>query len=80
MHGCGLKVIPSSCVLPRPKIRETYLDLTQQLRVCLVVGQLGRDRPLTSSLVPPILRDNSQQGTTQDSTVPTLDPEPNNLI
>jgi hypothetical protein len=33
MHGCGLKVIPSSCVLPRPKIRETYLDLTQQLGV-----------------------------------------------
>jgi hypothetical protein len=29
--------------------------------VCLIVGQLGRDRPLMSSLVPPILRDNRGQ-------------------
>ena len=32
-----------------------------KFRVCLVVGQLERDRPLTSSLVPPILRDNRGQ-------------------
>jgi hypothetical protein len=47
-------------------------------KVCLVAGQLGQDRPLASSLVPPILRDN--RGTTLDSPVPILDPEPNNLI
>jgi hypothetical protein len=28
------------------------------VRVCLVAGQLGQGRPLASSLVPPILRDN----------------------
>jgi hypothetical protein len=49
-----------------------------RLRVCLVVGQLGQGRPQAFSLVPPILRDN--RGQHWDSHVPTLDPEPNNII
>jgi hypothetical protein len=48
------------------------------LRVCLVAGQAGHGRPLASSLVPPILRDN--WGQHWDSPVPTPDPEPNNPI
>jgi hypothetical protein len=41
--------------------RENPRTLATITKVCLVVGQLGRDRPLTSSLVPPILRDNRGQ-------------------
>ena len=54
------------------------LDLVATLRVCLVAGQPGQGRPLASSLVSQILRDNWKQH--WDSHVPTLDPEPNNLI
>jgi hypothetical protein len=50
----------------------------QYTTVCLVAGQLGQGHPLVSSLAPPILRDN--RGQHWDSPVPTLDPEPNNLI
>jgi hypothetical protein len=41
--------------------RPTPRRIGESLRVCLVAGQLGQGRPLTSSLVPPILRDNREQ-------------------
>jgi hypothetical protein len=44
---------------PAPAAHDTCLRVNTW--VCLVVGQLGRDRPLTSSLVPLILRDNREQ-------------------
>jgi hypothetical protein len=45
---------PSPCAAPDH-------DTVGSFRVCLVAGQLGQDRPLASSLVPPILRDNRGQ-------------------
>jgi hypothetical protein len=49
-----------------------------KLAMCLVVGQPEQGRPLPSSLVPSILRDN--WGQHWYSPVPIPDPEPNNHI
>jgi hypothetical protein len=46
--------------------------------VRLVAGQLGQGRPLAFSLVTPILSDN--RGQHWNSSISTLDLEPNNLI
>jgi hypothetical protein len=59
------KPVILSIQMDRGSSRKTlYIEnpaVSSKFRVCLVVGQLGRDRPLTSSLVPPILRDNRGQ-------------------
>jgi hypothetical protein len=71
------------CNIPRLHKHSTFFFsntsyICGSTRVSLVAGQPGQGRPLVSSLVPPILRDN--WGQHWDSLVLALDSEPNNLI
>jgi hypothetical protein len=60
------------------RFREHIIQLNDEsltiLMVRLVAGHQGQDRPLASSIVSPILRNN------WNNLVPTLDPKTNNLI